>query len=105
MTTFIQEALRLARELRKQLAKTNKPPHPKPITWQKTKALWLLVRTAGRHFETPSPCGDTQYAFTPDLRKLQQKKFHTIAGSNAPPPVVSSTQYSFTLKTLKHVLS
>ena len=105
MTTFIQEALRLAREFRKQFAKTKKPPRRQPISLQRVKALWLLVRTAGRHFVTPPPCGDTQYAYTPDLRKLQQKKFHTIAGSNAPPPVVSSTQYSFTLKTLKHVLS
>ncbi len=105
MTTFIQEALRLAREFRKQFAKTKKPPRRQPISLQRVKALWLLVRTAGRRFEPPPPRNGSHYTYTPDLRLLQQKKFHTIAGSNAPPAVVSSIQYSFTLKTLKHVLS
>lgn len=104
MTTFIQEALRLAREFRKQFAKTKKPPRRQPISLQRVKALWLLVRTAGRHSETPPPCGDTHYAYTPDLRKLQQNKFRIIAGSNAPPAVVSSTRKNQNIKNSKHFI-
>ena len=104
MTTFIQEALRLARELRKQLAKTKKPPRPQPISWQRIKALWLLVRAAGLRFEPQPTCNGTHYAYTPDLRKLQQNKFRIIAGSNAPPTVVSSTRKNQNIKNLKHFI-
>ena len=104
MPTFLHMVERLAREFRKRFEETKKAHRPHPMTWQKIKELWLLVRAAGLRFEPQPTCNGTHYAYTPDLRKLQQNKFRIIAGSNAPPAVVSSTRKNQNIKNLKHFI-
>jgi hypothetical protein len=97
MTTFLHMIEQLARKFGERPTETKKVRHANPLTWHKIKTLWLLVRVSGRRF-IPPPLGIGEiYAFTIDLRKLQQIRFHTIAGSNAPPGrTISSLKFLIT---------
>ncbi|MDP2236874.1 MAG: hypothetical protein Q8J88_10605 [Bacteroidales bacterium] len=94
MKTFLHIIEQLARKFRERLTATKKVRHAHPLTWHKIKILWLLVRVAIRRFKPQPPSNAQLYVFTIDLRKLQQIRFHTIAGSNAPPEgTISSLKF------------